>query len=110
MDPTPLMTQTATITPQAGTDAYGDPLPAGTPFDVACWLFQTRRDEKRTIVGEDMQAETWTLYLPPGTTVDGNDNVAVDGVTYEVVGPPWPAFNPRSRKVTHIEATLRRAA
>lgn len=111
MDPTRLMTQECTIahlTPN-GADEYG----LAPTSDVAnttakCWLHQTMRTEKT--VEADTQIETWQLYLPPGTTVDGSDHVTVDGDTFELIGPPWSAFNPRLQRVTHIECTLRKVA
>lgn len=112
MDPTRLMTQQATITHVAdvatGADEYNNPTYPTSTATVRCWLHQTQRSERTAEA--DTQIETWRLYLPPGTSVDGPDKVAVDGVTYELDGPPWPAFNPRLHRVTHIECTLRKVA
>ena len=33
-----------------------------------------------------------------------------DGVAFEVYGEPWSVFNPRTRRIDHIEATLRRTS
>lgn len=110
MDPTPLMTQTATIsTPvPSGVDEYNDVTTTPTTATVACWLHQTARDENT--VNQNLQGQTWQVYFPPGTSVDGSATITVDDLDYELVGPPWPAFNPRLRRVTHIEATVRRVA
>lgn len=110
MDPTRLMTEACTVTPMnaATVDEYGtETLGAGTPFDTTCLLSQTQRSEAEA--GGNVQAETFALYLPPDTTIDGSDRVSVDGVVYELDGPPWPAFNPRLGRTTHIEATVKRA-
>lgn len=50
------------------------------------------------------------MILPAGTDVQGDDAVQVDGEVYELVGEPWEARNPRTRQVSHIEATARRTA
>lgn len=111
MDPTRLMTQECTITHltlDGGHDEYHNPTSAGVDTTVACWLHQTQRSEQT--VDADTQIQTWQLYLPPDTTVDGSDHITVDGDVFELAGPPWSAFNPRLRRVTHIECTLRKVA
>lgn len=110
MDPSRLMTQEATITnvsQSAAKDEYGDPTATTvTATKVDCWLHQVARTEHGD--NNNVQDQRWALYVPPGTILNGSDRVTVEGVTYEVEGPPWPAHNPRLRRVTHIEATLRR--
>lgn len=112
MNPARLMTNTATIihvtADPTDPDEYGNPGEDTTTTTASCELQQTRRDEET--VDADVQQETWTLFLEPAATIDGGDRVTVDGVTYEVIGPPWPARHPRRGTVTHIEATVRRAA
>ena len=107
MDPTPLMTQPATLAHAADgpPDIYNDPTTTYTPQAVRVWMHQTQRDEQ-TVRGQ-IESETWAVYLPPTITVGPADRLTVDGVTYELVGPPWRAFHPRLRRVTHIEATVR---
>lgn len=110
MDPTRLMTQEATITnvTQSATvrDELGDPTVTTTTATVDCWLHQVARSEHGD--NNNVQDQRWALYVPAGTVLNGADRVTVEGATYEVDGPPWPAHNPRLRRVTHIEATLRR--
>src|SRR5688572_27377107 len=87
---------------------YGDPVQNETEVDTVCELQQRARSE------DDLQGElsdtSWLLILPAGTAIDTGDAVTIDGKTYELVGDPWQARNPRTETVEHIEATLRRTA
>lgn len=107
----------ATITPRVpdGRDEYGDVIEGnGAPVVLnggrgdGVWIEQSLRDESRD--GNNVRSETWRLFAPPSVALDAGAKVEVDGVTYEVDGPPWRATNPRQRTVTHIEATLRRVS
>lgn len=111
MDPSRLMTMETTVTPRTvtTTDAYGDDtLTDGTAFDTVCFIWQTERGED---TGPDHTVdETYTAAFPAADTIGPADAVTAEGVDYEIIGPPWPAFNPRLQTVTHQEATLRRVA
>lgn len=110
MDPTRLMTLTATITHVAQTGApdadYGNPTDQTTTSTALCELQQQQRAEDT--VDADRQSETWTLFIEPDATIDGGDRIEIAGVSYEVDGPPWRARNPRTQELTHIEALVRR--
>jgi hypothetical protein len=113
MDPTRLMTLPCTLYPRAvgSSDEYGDQvLVDGTPVvldgDPGCWIEQTQRSERTD--NQNEQAETFSLYLPSDADVSGLDRIEVEGVSYELDGPPWRAFNPRTRQYTHLQATVRR--
>lgn len=111
MDPARLMTLPCTVTPMSvtSTDDRGDDvLTAGTPVDTTCWIEQTASSEQTA--GTHTTDETMRLFLPPATVIDADDRVTVEGLTYELTGPPWLAFNPRSRTHTHLEAQIRRVA
>ena len=111
MDPTHLMTMACTITPMnvSGVDEYNDDvLGAGAPVSATCYLNQTSRDEQTA--GDNTQQQTFAVYLPPTITIDANDRITVGADTFEVIGPPWKAYNPRDRRVTHIELTARKVA
>lgn len=90
----------------SGEDAYGNTEKTDVAVETLCELQQTSRDEP------DGQGElgvtTWLLVLPAGTIVETGDAVVVDGHTYELVGPPWHARNPRTGLASHIEATVKR--
>lgn len=94
--------------PSGARNQYGKRLPTQTTVETLCELQQQSRDEP----GEagEFGDTTWLLVLPAGTAIDTSDSVTVDGDVYELVGPPWEARNPRTRQVSHIEATVRRTA
>lgn len=111
MDPTRLLTQTCTITRVAMTgtdDAFGDPTEQTTTATYVCWLHQVGRGEQTA--NANTQTEMWSMYLDPAADglVDGGDRATIDGVTYELDGPPWAAHNPRTGDITHLEVGLRR--
>lgn len=109
MDPSRLMTQTGTLhhVTETGTDEYNDPTTSETTTTVGCLIQQRTRIEQTA--GGQVSTETLVLFLPAGTDVDTLDYVTVDGRDYQIDGPPWEAFNPRSEAVSHIEAWVRRA-
>ena len=118
MNPAALMSRTCTITRRVNgddVDDYGNPVPAESTITALCELQEASADEDT--VDADRQVGDWNLFVAPtassaGQTVvtsfDGSDTVTVDGVTYEVVGPPWPARNPLTQTLTHIQARVRR--
>lgn len=88
-------------------DESGDETYTSTTVETVCEIQQRRRDEP------DAQGEfsdtDWLGIFPAGTALDTSDTVSVDDATFEVVGDPWPARNPRTRTVSHVEASLRKA-
>jgi hypothetical protein len=84
----------------------GDPSPVETSAFYRCWLWQTQRTEATD--NEDTQFEQWSVAFEPDTEIDGSARFTVDGVTYQLYGPPWTVLNPRTRRVSHLEATARR--
>ena len=107
MRPTRLMTRLATLRTATleSVDEYGNPRIAYIERTVRCELQHPTRDDDTT--DAHTQLETFALFLPPNTPADGWSQVAVDGAVYELVGPPWHARHPRTRKVTHLEATIK---
>lgn len=122
MDPTRLMTRTATIThvepDPDNPDDYGNPGEEVTTTTAACELQQVVRTEDT--VDTARQTEDWALFLAPTgedeggylveTELEGSDRVEIDDQAYEVIGPPWQVRNPRTAVVTHIEARVRRVS
>lgn len=85
-----------------------DPVPTESLVETFGELQQTARAEP---VGEgELSVTTWLLVLPAATDVRTGDAVIADGATYEVIGSPWEARNPRTQFASHVEATLRRTA
>lgn len=111
MDPTHLMTIAATITPMSVTardETNDDVLTAGTPVATTCFLHQTGANERTA--GVNTQEQTFTIYLPPGVSIDANDRITADGNTFEVIGPPARWNNPRARTRELISVTARKVA
>ncbi len=111
MTSTHLLTQTATMANRTATgarDVFGDPTDVETSSTAKCYLYQTTRTEQTA--GADLALEEWRIVLEPDARIGAGDGLTVDGVAFEVYGEPWPVFNPRTRRVDHIEATLRRTS
>lgn len=84
-------------------DAEGNPTATSTSVTYPCRL--QRRDAGEETAGLPSERSSWLLFLPDDATVDGGATVIVDGVTYEVDGPPERVYGARS--VHHVEARLR---
>lgn len=93
-----------TRAPSGTLDEYNNPIDAETSIDTVCELQQRARPE--STAGGTVAVTEWALFLPAGTAVDVGALVVVAGAEYEVRGVPWEARNPRSRAVSHIEATV----
>jgi len=109
MTVTALMTATVTITSRSYTegtlDEYGNEIATETNVTVDAYLQQLAGSEREGYVPE----ATDLLIVPAGTAIQANDLVYdVASHEYQVLGPPASVWNPRSRQVHHIEATLRR--
>lgn len=57
------------------------------------------------LLGRDTVVANWKAFLPANAAVTYLDQIVADGVTYEVVGPPYLARGPLG--VNHIEIALR---
>jgi hypothetical protein len=86
-------------------DEYGDPTETSTTTPTRCYLAQRSRTEMGLT---PVEVDRWSLYLPAGTKIDGNDTVGVMGGVFQVIGEPWPVIHPLTLRVNHIEATLER--
>lgn len=106
-----LMNRPVTIVNRTDGDAvdeYGNEIPDEAATSTVGELQQQQRTEPGD-AGETSDTR-WLLMLPAGTVVNTGDAVIVDSEVYEVVGAPWPARNPRTQTVHHVEATLRRTS
>ncbi len=113
MDPSHLLNMDATITTvtEGAGDDYGDPTEETTSRNVKCWIDRSGlvREAGEQVGLDDWQQETVNLYLPAGTALTGRDRVTVEGVTYEVFGPPFDRIDPRTNQSVYVTAQLRRA-
>ena len=107
-----MLNRTCTIirrSESGSTDRYGNDIPSEDLIPSVCEVQQQRRTEDRER-GEASEAD-WLGIFPAGTDLDTGDAVEVDGLgTFEMVGAPWPARNPRTQAESHVEATLRMTA
>lgn len=109
---TTLINRPCTITHRTwdgAADRYGSKLPVETDVVTVCELQQRQRNE-RDDAGETIDS-SWLLVLLPETVIAAGDTVSVVGDgEFEVHGEPWVSRNPRTQIVSHIEATVKRAA
>jgi hypothetical protein len=103
-----LLPQTCTVrTFTAGaSDAEGNPTTTSTTATYPCRL--QRRDTSEETAGIPTLRAGWLLFLPAEAVIDGRATVSVDGVIYEVDGPPEQVW--AASAVHHIEAQLRSVA
>lgn len=105
---TSLLVHTVTIsTAGTTTDRYGATVKDwDNPIERTerGWVSQQSRLEDRSD-GREAQVQGWVLYLDAGDPIAGEDRVTWSGITFEVDGPPNPAWSPRGEH--HIEVPLR---
>ena len=91
-------------------DAMGDPTEVVTSSTFKGYAWQSRRDDQTA--NTDIASEEWRLALHRSAAgnVDAGDRVEVDGITFEVYGPPWIARNARTTAIEYVELTLRRTS
>ncbi len=92
-------------------DEYGNPNVDETTVTTVCWFTADGRGSgagggTESTGLDDTQSESWALYLPAGTTINGHAKVTILSVVYEVSGPPWPALNPRTGVEEFVEARI----
>lgn len=106
MNATGLFNQDVTIVSRALStrDKYGDQEFSETSTTVRGYVEQRQRSEQGA--DDAVERTEWLLMVPADTSIDADARVEVDGVQFEVVGPPWPVRNPRTRVTSHLEATL----
>ncbi len=98
------------VTQDGPPDEMGDPterITATSTFRGYAWQV-ARSDET---VNTDIQDEEWRLVLDKRSTgkVAGADRVRIEGIDFEVDGPPWPARNPRTSQIELVEVRIRRS-
>lgn len=89
------------------TDIYGNPSSRETRVELVCEVQQRGRRESTD--REDIGNGDWFVILPAGTEALQGDALELeDGAVLELVGPPWPARNPRTGIEHHVECTAQR--
>lgn len=103
-----LMTQPLTIQTMgaAGTDEYGDPLPAALGAPVAVKGYLEQRNSVENLVNRDTVVSQWECYLPADTAIGHLDQITFESQVFQVDGEPVRQFNPRLRQVSHIVCKL----
>jgi hypothetical protein len=94
--------------PSGTEDDYGNLLPDESISSTVCEFQQDSRREHGD--NNDMAESKWRIFLPVGTDITSGDQVIVDGKAYEVDGEPEAVRNPRTRTMSHVEATVVRTA
>ena len=91
-----------TVSQSGPVDDYNNPTDETVSTAVKCWYEQVQAGEDT--VDTDQQSETHRLFFRAGTTVTALDRLTVNGLTFEVQGPPWTVVHPRTDQTTHVEA------
>jgi hypothetical protein len=108
MSLTDLLSVPLTIVRRSEDDEGFDPAPGEVLVEVVGELQQVQRSEP--VAEGELSVTTWLLVLPAGTDIRTGDAVIAGGETYEVIGAPWAARNPRTRLESHVECSLKRTA
>lgn len=90
------------------TDAYGDTATSwATPTSVAVkgWLAQLEETEPSGPGRALVTVVRDVLRLPIGTPITAGNRVVIDGITYDVDGPPRRVWTPRGAH--HLRVNLR---
>lgn len=102
-----LLTKPADVTdpvPTGARDGYGNVLTAPAVRErVPFWYYQISGDEVGVVAGQ-----THWGFLPPGDPVKATSSIAVDGLSFEVIGPPAQDTNPRTTELGLVRVVLRR--
>lgn len=103
---TSIMVHSVTVV-RAGTatDRYGNAekdWTNATHTHAVAWIAQ--RNASEVLGNREAQVGQWVGYFPEGVPIAGGDRVEWGDYTFEVDGPPHPAWSPRGPH--HIEAQL----
>lgn len=94
------------VTPGESTGRYGDTVKdwsSASREEVRGWV--ARRSQEEVNGHREAQVSAWVLFVEPDVTVTGQDRVEWCDTTFEVDGPPLPAYSPRGQH--HMEVPLR---
>lgn len=102
-----LVHEVTILRPNRLTDRYGNSSKDWahvTETDAVGWVSQRAASEDRAN-GREAQLSEWVLFLDPDVDIVGGDRVTWEGLTFEVDGPPNPAWTPRGPH--HLEVPLK---
>lgn len=90
----------------AGRDEYGDVVDQEVPH---AWqgLLAHQNAATEITAGAETESEIRKLILEPGAPIDGWSRVEVEGQSWEVTGPPWFVWNPRTQQPAYVSALVR---
>lgn len=99
------------IRPGAMVDRYGDTLPDwNNPTTTAAkaWISQRGASEDQT-AGRNAYIGEWIAYLDDSVTPQAGDRLAWGSTTFEIDGPPLPAYRPTggTADLHHWETNLK---
>lgn len=85
-------------------DEHNNPVRNDSTRETVCELQQRSRSE---LSGQtEVSATEWVAFFHAGEELDRAFQLEVDGQIFEFDGAPWPAWNSRTQKIAHIEASL----
>ncbi|WP_354567648.1 hypothetical protein [Glaciihabitans sp. UYNi722] len=90
----------------AGTDEYGNTVPGALGLPATETGFLEQKDTVEYQTDRETVVSKWTAYLPADSIVTALAQITFNGQVFQVDGAPWPVFNPRTQKVSHIECKL----
>lgn len=96
------------------TDRYGNQVKDwenATRTTTKGWVSQQgavgRPASLENIEMREAEVSSWMVYLMPNEDVTPYDRIEWEGISFEVEGPPNPAYSPRTRSVHHKEVRVR---
>lgn len=91
-------------------DEMGDPTEESTTATFKGYAWQSRREDETSNTAVAFEEWRLALHRSAAGQVDAGDRVEIDGITFEVYGPPWIARNARTTAIEYVELTLRRTS
>lgn len=90
------------VSPAQGVNSVGDPVPdwdAAVRVDSKVWVESVQAGEDTDL--RDLSSGRFRLFFDPSAVVKHEDRVEVNGVVYEIVGPPLQRYAVRG--LHHLE-------
>lgn len=84
-------------------DQYNNEVP-GTEATVTARGYAEQTAATEIIVDRQTYLTDWLVVIYGTPAISASDRITVDGHTLQVVGEPERAWNPRTRKTSHVEA------